>query len=252
MDKFSIKNDKELEIMAEGGRKLGAIKKELASRVKVGVTAEELELLAQKLIKKEGGKPSFMMVPGYSWATCVNINEGLVHGIPKKEIVFKDGDVVSLDMGIFYQGFHTDTSITVAINPEKDVLKFLEAGKRALNRAIETCKAGKYIFDISKAIEETIEEAGYTPIRALVGHGIGKSLHEKPAIPCFVPDGQKFANLRIKKGMALAIEVMYSQGSPDIKIGKDGWTISMADGKISALFEETIGIYSTGSFVLTT
>lgn len=252
MNKISIKSDKELEIMAEGGKKLGMIKKELASRVKAGVTAEEIELLAQKLIKEAGGKPSFMMVPGYSWATCININEGLVHGIPKKEVVFKNGDVVSIDVGIFYKGFHTDTSTTVGVNREKSVEKFLEVGKKALNRAIKTCQPGKHIFDISKIIQETIEAAGYTPIRALVGHGVGKSLHEEPPIPCFIPDKQRFTNPKIESGMALAIEIMYTRGNPEIEIGKDGWTIFMADGKISALFEETVAVHSTGPLVLTT
>ncbi len=251
MNKISIKSDEEMEIMTEGGKKLGAIKKELASKVREGVNALEIELLAQKLIKKEGGKPSFMMVPGYSWATCVNINEGLVHGIPKKEVVFKKGDVVSIDVGMFYRGFHTDTSITIAVEPEKETEKFLEAGKTALRKAIQVCRPGKNIFDISSEIEGTIKKAGYTPIKALVGHGVGRELHEEPAIPCFVPDNPKLINPKIEAGMVLAIEIMYTHGNPDIEIGKDGWTISVADGKISALFEETVAVHSAGPFVLT-
>jgi methionyl aminopeptidase len=257
MKKISIKSENEMRIMAEGGRKLGVIKKELASRVKEGVNALEIENLAQELIKKTGGKPSFMMVPGYSWATCVNVNEGLVHGIPKREIVFKKGDVVSIDVGLFYKGFHTDTSVTVAIEPGKEIVRFLEVGKTALKQAIKVCRSGNYILDISRVIEETIKKAGYTPIRALVGHGVGRELHEEPAIPCFlpaqtgVPDNYKFTNYQIKTGMVLAIEIMYAQGNPDIEIGKDRWTISMADGKISALFEETVAVRSNGSLALT-
>jgi methionyl aminopeptidase len=251
MNKISIKSDKELDIMAEGGKKLGVIKRELASKVKEGVTAEDIELLAQKLIKKAGGKPSFMMVPDYFWATCVNVNEGMVHGIPKKEVVFKKGDVVSIDVGIFYKGFHNDTSITVAIEPEKEIERFLEVGRRALKKAIQVCRPGNYILDISKVVEETIKKAGYTPIRALVGHGVGRELHEAPAIPCFVPDNARFINYKIEKGMVVAIEIMYTHGNPDIEIGRDGWTISMADGKISALFEETIAVRSAGPLVLT-
>ena len=236
--------------MAEGGKKLSKIKKSLKRAVSAGATAGEIEELAVKLIKEEGGKPSFMMVPNYQWATCINVNEGLVHGIPKTEIVFKKGDVVSVDVGFFYKGFHTDTSFSVGLEVDTDTAKFLATGEDALKKAIDTAKVGNYIFDISKAIENTLLACGYRPIRALVGHGVGRRLHEGPQIPCFT-HGRREESPRIVPGMALAIEVMYTKGSGEVEIGSDGWTISMRDGKMAALYEETVAVTSHGPLVLT-
>lgn len=235
--------------MAEGGKKLSKIKKSLKKVVSVGATAGEIEELAVKLIKEEGGKPSFMMVPNYQWATCVNVNEGLVHGIPKPEIVFKKGDVVSVDIGFFYKGFHTDTSFSLGLEAGA-ARKFLASGEDALKKAIDTTKVGNYIFDISKAIEETVLSCGYRPIRALVGHGVGRHLHEGPQIPCFT-NGRREESPRILPGMAFAIEVMYTEGSGEVERGSDGWTISMRDGKMAALYEETVAVTSHGPLILT-
>ncbi|MBI2066313.1 type I methionyl aminopeptidase [Candidatus Woesebacteria bacterium] len=248
-NKIFVKSPGDIQKMAEGGKKLAKIKKSLKRAVCLGATAGEIEELAAHLIKEEGGKPSFMMVPNYQWATCINVNKGLVHGIPKPEIVFKKGDVVSVDVGLFYQGFHTDTSFSLGLEAE-GAKEFLAAGDEALKKAIKTAKAGNYIFDISKAIEETVLAGGYRPIRALVGHGVGRHLHEGPQIPCFT-NGRREESPRIVPGMALAIEVMYTQGSGEVEVGRDGWTISMRDGKISALFEETVAVTSHGPLVLT-
>lgn len=235
--------------MAEGGKKLSKIKKSLKKAVSVGATAGEIEELAVKLIKEEGGKPSFMMVPNYQWATCINVNEGLVHGIPKPEIVFKKGDIVSVDVGFFYKGFHTDTSFSLGLEVDA-AREFLTSGEDALKKAIDTAKVGNYIFDISKAIEDTLLSCGYRPVRALVGHGVGRHLHEGPQIPCFT-NGRREESPRIVAGMALAIEVMYTQGSGEVEIGSDGWTIFMRDGKMAALYEETVAVTSHGPLVLT-
>lgn len=250
MDKIFVKSASDIEIMKQGGKKLGRIKKRLLKAVKVGVRASQIEELAQKLIKEAGGKPSFAMVPGYSWATCINVNEGLVHGIPKEEIVFKKKDVVSVDVGFFYKGFHTDTSFSVGLGVDEATKKFLKTGKSALEKAIAEAKAGNRIYDISKAIEETVKAGGDSPIKALVGHGVGRQLHEGPQIPCFT-QGKREESQEITPGMVLAIEIMYAQGSPEVEIASDGWTISMRDGKIAALYEETVAINSHGHFVLT-
>lgn len=247
---ITIKTDEEIKIMAEGGAKLGRVKNALKAAVSAGVTAEDIEKLAQELIKKEGAEPSFDKVPGYRWATCINVNEGLVHGIPSRGLVFKDHDVVSIDVGIYYKGFHTDTSVTVAINPTDEIKKFLSVGRSALEKAISKVREGNFIFNISEAIEKTIEEGGYTTIKALVGHGVGRELHEDPQIPCFVP-GKIDESPKIKKGMVLAVEVMYAQGSDKVAIAEDGWTIVMRDGKISALFEETVAVTQKGPKILT-
>jgi len=245
-----LKSPEEIQIMAEGGAKLGRVKNALAKAVKSGVSALDIENLAMKLIKDEGAEASFAKVPGYHWATCINVNEGLVHGIPTKEVVFKDGDVVSIDVGVFYKGFHTDTSITVGINLDPFSKKFVNIGYETLQKALKAVKEGNYIFDISKVMEENIEAAGYSTIKALVGHGVGRELHEDPQIPCFVP-GRIEDSPVIKKGMVLAVEVMYAAGSDKVEVSEDGWTIAMRDGKISGLFEETIAVTEKGGQVLT-
>ena len=236
--------------MAEGGAKLGRVKHALAVAVAAGVRASEIEELAVSLIEKEGAECSFKKVPGYHWATCINVNEGLVHGIPASSVIFKRGDLVSIDAGVYYRGFHTDTSISVGIDLSPENRKFLNIGIEALSKALKEVKEGNYIYDISKSIEDTIEGAGYTTIKALVGHGVGRELHEDPQIPCFVP-GNREESLKIEKGMVLAVEVMYAEGSDKVELLQDGWTIAMRDGKISGLFEDTVAVTEEGPNVLT-
>lgn len=247
---IKIKTPQDLKIMAEGGIKLGRVKKALGQAVKAGVTAKEIEELAQKLIKEEGAEPSFTKVPNYYWATCVNVNEGLVHGIPTKETVFRDGDIVKIDVGVYFKGFHTDTSISVGVNPSSENKDFLRIGEETLNKALKAVKPGNHIYDISQVIEENIEKAGYSTIKALVGHGVGRELHEDPQIPCFVP-GPINESPIIKPGMVFAVEVMYAKGSDKVEILKDGWTIAMRDGKISGLFEDSVAVTEAGVKVLT-
>ena len=248
---MNIKTEAEIEVMRQGGEKLARIRESLREKVREGVNAWEVEELAGRLIKKEGAEASFKMIKGYSWATCVNINEGLVHGIPKKDVVFKKGDVVSVDLGIYYNGFHTDTSFTKAINPDAKIANFLQTGKVAIRKAIDSAHPGNFVYDISEAIETPIKKAGFSPIRALVGHGVGRALHEEPQIPCFVP-GVKGSSPKLLAGAVLAIEVMYCLGRPDVVLNNDGWTISTADGKMSALFEDTVAVTNKGPIVLTT
>lgn len=245
-----LKTPDEVKIMAEGGEKLARVKKALAKEVAVGVSSLDIEVLADSLIKKEGAEASFKMVPGYSWATCVNVNRGLVHGMPKKEVVFKKGDLVSIDVGIFFKGFHTDTSVSVGLDLTPENQKFLETGEKALKEAISQVKVGNHVFDISKAIQDVVRSGGYSPIRALVGHGVGRELHEEPQIPCFLP-GRVEDSPKLTPGMVLAIEVMYAMGAPEVVYDEDGWTISTADGKISALFEDTVAVTKEGPKVLT-
>lgn len=247
---IKIKTEDEIMIMAEGGQKLGGIKKKLSKLIAEGVRANEVEELANKLINEAGGKASFKMAPGYRWATCVNVNQGVVHGIPKQRIVFKKGDIVSVDIGLFYKGFHTDTSFTVGVDGDSKTKKFLEVGKEALKKAISKTHAGNRIFDISKIIQDTLEAKAFSPIRVLVGHGVGKDLHEPPQIPCFVT-GEKEESPEIPKGAVLAIEVMYAEGKPDVAVGGDGWTIETKDGKMAGLFEETVAVTGNGPLVLT-
>jgi methionyl aminopeptidase len=247
---IKIKTPEEIQIMVEGGKKLARVKKALAEATKAGVSSMDIENLAARLIKEEGAEGSFNKVPGYSWMTCISVNEGLVHGIPSKDLIFKDGDLVSIDVGLFYKGFHSDTSITVGINLSPENRKFMNIGQMALDKAIKRAVVGNYIYDISEAIESTIEGAGYSVVKALVGHGVGRELHEDPQIPCFVP-GRITDSPKIVPGMVLAIEVMYAAGSDKVEVLEDGWTIAMRDGKMSGLFEESVAIEEKGPRVLT-
>jgi methionyl aminopeptidase len=248
--RIPLKTPAEIKIMAEGGAKLGRVKKALAKAVKAGVRASEIEALANKLIRQEGAEASFKKVPGYSWATCVNVNEGLVHGIPTSDVIFREGDIVSIDVGVYYKGFHTDTSITVGINPSPETKNFLAIGQLALEKALKEVKAGNYVYDISAAIEKIVESAGYSTIKALVGHGVGCELHEEPQIPCFVPGRIEYSSV-IEEGMVFAIEVMYAAGEDAVERLPDGWTIAMRDGKISGLFEDSVAVTEAGILVLT-
>lgn len=250
MNPITIKTKRELEIMKEGGAKLRKVKDAVAKNIKEGVSAYDLEELATDLVNKTGGKPSFKMVPGYHWTTCVNVNEGIVHGIPKKEIIFKKGDVVSVDLGLFYKGYHTDTSLTEAIEPDAKTENLLNVGRKTLKNAVSKACPGNRIYDISLAIEDTVKSGGYNPLKALIGHGVGRELHEEPKIPCYVSESRE-RTPEIKAGMTLAIEVMYTMGNPAISLADDGWTIVMRDGKISALYEETVAVYENGPSVIT-
>ena len=247
---IKIKSPKDIKLMAEGGKILARVKNALEEKVDAGVSAYEIEELASLLIKKEGAEESFKKVPGYHWATCVNVNEGIVHGIPKKDVVFKKGDVVSIDCGVFYKGFHTDTSITKGIDVDDKLMDFIDTGKSALNRAVKKAVPGGRIYDISEAIESTLLNKKLTPIRALVGHGVGRELHEAPAIYCFT-HGKRTDSPEIKEGMVLAIEVMYSFGNGEVGIEEDQWTISTSDGTISGLFEDTVAVTKNGPLILT-
>jgi len=250
MDKMYVKTKKEIEIMEEGGKRLHEIKEELARNIKVGVSAYEIEELADKLIKKSGGVASFKMVPGYKWATCINVNEGIVHGIPKKEVIFKKNDLVSIDCGFYYKGFHTDTSYSLGVEADARIDNFLNIGKKALKNAISEAKVGNFIYDISKATETTLKKGKVNPVKSLVGHGVGRNLHEEPQIPCFTL-GMRNNSVKIENGLTIAIEVMYTLGDSELVILPDRWTIATRDGKISGLFEETIAVTEKGPKVLT-
>ncbi len=251
MDKLTIKNEKEQKVMREGGKKLAFVRNQLLESIAPGVSAWEIEQKAVVIIKQVGGKPSFMMVPGYKWATCVNVNDGVVHGIPKKEVIFAKDDIVSVDVGLYYEGFHTDTSGSVFLGRDKYKKRFLDAGRAAVANGIAAAMPGLHIVDISEAIETTFREAKLSPIKSLTGHGIGRKLHEDPYVPCYVARGARRGSAEIVPGMTLAIEVMYTSGQGEIVLDQDSWTLRTKDGKISALFEETVLVTPNGPFVLT-
>lgn len=248
---IELKTPEEIEIMAEGGEITSWVLKELIKKVEPGTTPIEIEEKAVELIKKKNALPAFKMVEGYHWATCICVNDVVVHGIPGKR-KFLEGDLVGIDLGIFYKGFNTDASWTVGVGRIENKLEvFLETGRLALSESINQARTGNFIGDISLAIEKKVKGSGFSPVLALVGHGVGRRLHEDPQIPCILRKKVEKTPL-IKEGMVLAIEIIYNLGGSDVVYrNNDGWTISTKDGSQSALFEETIAITKKGPRVLT-
>lgn len=235
----------QIEIQKKAGKILAEVMVDLMQFTTEGVTPLEIDDLATKLILKKGGFPGFKKVHGYNYATCISVNETVVHGIPGTKKL-KKGDVVSIDSGVFLDGFHTDITETVCIGqPSDDVKKMLKVGKKAMFKAISKATVGNRVGDISSQIERDVTSSGYAVIRGLIGHGVGKALHEDPEIPGYldVPRGK---TSQIKPNMVLAIEVIYSSGKNDVYLGEDNWTISTRDGSLTAVFERTILVNPSG------
>lgn len=245
--------------MRAGGTKLGQILRNLLELAQPGVSLDYIEDKANELINAAGGSASFKMVKGYRWATCLCVNEVVVHGIPGK-YVLAEGDILTIDVGIFFEGFHTDTAWTKIIQAQNSTSsapafiekeKFLETGKMALQRAIAQARQGNRIGHISQAIQSTIEGAGYSVVKTLVGHGVGTELHEAPQVPGFVR-GQIENTMLLEPGMTIAIEVIYAMGSGSVVYANDdGWTLETKDRSLSAVFEHTVEITTNEPVVLT-
>lgn len=242
-------SDDKITCMREGGKILAAVRDAVVAAVKPGVPFEELEAIAQKELAARGAKPSFAMVPGYHWATCIAKNEECVHGIPKgKRVEF--GDIITIDVGAFYKGFHTDTSITVCAGEcSRRTMKFIEAGRQAVDAAIHATRAGVSVFELSKAMQEVTEGAGYRSVYQLTGHGVGRKLHEDPTIPCYADERSKKDIL--KDGQTIAIEIMYAMGNPKLVLDRDGWTYKTEDRSLSGMHEHTVLVTKNGAEVLT-
>jgi methionyl aminopeptidase len=240
---------RKIEAMREGGKALGAIKTQLQAFVEVNTTFEQIEDKAQELIKEAGMKPSFSTVPGYDWATCVMKNHEVCHGIPKGKKVL-EGDVISIDIGLINNGYHLDTSITFAVGKvSEEIHEFLKVGKKSLKKAINQARIGNSVHDISFAMEKPLKRKSYGVVYQLTGHGVGENLHMEPAIPCVPSKSDR--KIKLREGQTLAIENMYTMGSPVLEEDKDGWTYITVDGSLSGMFEETVLITKNGPEVLT-
>ncbi|MDO8621441.1 MAG: type I methionyl aminopeptidase [Candidatus Levybacteria bacterium] len=265
---INIKTNEEIEIMQLGGEILADVLFKVLEHAKVGVSELELDKLAEELILKAGGEPGFKKVANYNHTICVSTNNVVVHGIPTN-YKFKKGDVVGIDCGVYFKGFHTDAAHTVRVKsfpPQRDpssdgtkfkvqssdgVDRFLETGKKALEKGIEQAKIGNRVGHISKAIQDTVEGKGYSIVRSLVGHGVGRKLHEDPEVPGFLNVPIQRTPL-LKEGMTIAIEVIYNMGKRDVVYANnDGWTIKTKDGSISGLFERTVAITKESPRILT-
>ncbi len=247
---IKARTKEEIAIMTEGGRKLKKILDTLLESVNVGTTGADLDRLAFERIEQEGGKASFTMVPGYKWATCICTNDSIVHGIPD-DVPFKTGDIVGVDVGLYYEGFHTDASWSVIVGKgSKEDVRFLHVGEKALYKGIKEARSGNRVGNISQAIQKEVEAGGYAIVKMLVGHGVGKKLHEEPEIPGFLSRPMEDTP-ELREGYTLAIEVIYSQGSGDVRYDRDGWTIRTKDGRNSGLFEKTIALSGKDAIILT-
>lgn len=234
--------------MARSGAITARTMEEVKTKVRSGITTLELDQIAENKIKQLGGESSFKKVEGYRHSICVSPNDRVVHGIPGNQVL-KEGDVLGIDLGAFYDGFHSDMAETVIVGEDKRSARaFLDIGKKALEEALAQVKTGNRIGDISSTIQERIEGAGYSIVRELVGHGVGRDLHEDPLIP---GRGKRGSGEKIVAGMVLAVEVIYNEGGHQVQLLEDGWTISTVDGSLSGLFERTIAVTKKGSVVLT-
>jgi methionyl aminopeptidase len=243
---ITYKTAEEIEIMKLGGNIAKNALNLALELAKEGVSLIEINDEVDNFISKNKANASFKRVPGYHYATCINVNEGLVHGIPNKYIL-KKGDLVKIDLGVYYQGYNTDTSATKEIGTSTES-KFIKAGIDCVEAAISECIIGNKLGDISNAMQKVIESAGFAVSRSLVGHGIGKELHEDPLIP---PYGKKGTGLLLKEGLVFAIEIIYQKGSHQIKALEDGWTLVTKDGSLAGLHEHTVAITKNGPVVLT-
>ncbi|MCL5433308.1 MAG: type I methionyl aminopeptidase [Patescibacteria group bacterium] len=263
---ITFKTKDEIQKMVEGGKILSKVLTEVLKKVKVGVTELELDAFAEKLIVENGAEPAFKKVKGYKHTLCVSTNDTVVHGVPTN-YKFKVGDVVGIDCGLVYKEFYTDTASTLRVENQKspalpdknqkenekdsEIQKFLKTGEVALGEAIKQAKIGNRIGDISKIIQDVVEGSGYSVVRSLVGHGVGRELHEEPEVPGFL-SGSISKTPELKMGMTIAIEVIYNMGKKDVVYsGDDDWTIKTKDGSLSSTFEHTIAITKNGPRVLT-
>ncbi len=245
---ITIKNPKEIEIMREGGMILAKVLKKVAKHIRVDVTTQELDKLAKELIFRYGGKPSFEGYEGYPAGLCTSVNEEIVHGLPSQRKL-KSGDIIGLDLGVLYKGFYTDAAITVPVGKvSPGVLKLIEVTKKALQIGIEEVMVGNHIGDISAAIGDYAGSQGFGVVRNLVGHGVGKHIHEEPQIPNY---GKPGTGLKLKVGMTLALEPMVNMGGYQAEQAQDGWTFVTKDKSYSAHFEHTVAVTEKGPRILT-
>jgi methionyl aminopeptidase len=219
----------------------------LRERIKPGVTTRELDKIAEETAQKRGAKPAFKGYRGYPYSLCASVNEEVVHGMPSNRVL-KEGDIIGLDFGVYYQGFYGDAAITLPVGRvSEEAARLMRVTERSLYAAIDQACAGNRLGDISAAVQTTAESAGYSVVRDFVGHGIGRNMHEDPQIPNF---GKKGRGIELQTGMVLAIEPMVNAGGYRVRILRDGWTVITEDGSLSAHFEHSVAITDNGPEIL--
>lgn len=244
----TIKSTKEIELMREAGRILAITHEELAKAIRPGISTMDIDRLGEEIIHSYGCIPSFKNYNGYPASVCVSVNDEVVHGIPNKKRILQEGDIVSLDAGVIYKGFHSDAARTHAVGEiSQEAEKLIEVTKQCFFEGIKYAKPGNHLNDISSAIQAYAEKFGYGVVRDLVGHGIGSHLHEDPEVPNFA---RRRKGIRLQAGMTLAVEPMINAGRLDVEWLDDDWTVVTEDGSLSAHYENTILICDDGPEIL--
>ena len=234
----TIKSAREIDLMRDAGKILGTVHNEMRDRIKAGMTSYEIDQIAEKLIRSYNCEPSFLGYQGFPGSVCISINDEVVHGLPEKNKIIQDGDIVSLDMGVIYKGYQSDAARTIAIGEiSEEAKKLIQVTEESFFKGIEKAIAGGHLFDISAAIGDYAESYGYGVVRELVGHGIGTEMHEDPQIPNF---RQRRKGMKLQPGMTLAIEPKINMGRPEVVFLDDDWTVVTDDGSLSAHYENTI------------
>ena len=245
---INIKNNIELNYLRQSGKMLNSVKKTIKKNIEEGITTKELDYIAEKEILNLGGKPGFKGLYGFPGTICSSFNEEIVHGIPSDRKI-KDGDIISIDCGVIYEEFNTDSAFTLGIgNLPVKTSKLIKTTLNSLHLGIKEATPNNHIGDIGHAVESYSTNNGFSVVKEYVGHGIGKNLHEDPQIPNY---GIKSSGPKIIEGMALAIEPMLIEGDEQTKIDNDGWTVKTKDGSMSAHFEDTIIITNSGNEIIT-
>lgn len=247
---IQLKSNREIELMAQGGKILGETLKKLEKAVRPGMSTLELDTVAETFIRShEDATPAFKGLYGFPGSICTSINDEIVHGIPSKKRILREGDIVSVDVGVGYKGFFTDSAITVAVGTvDAKTACLLSVTSRALEAGIAAARVGNHIGDIGAAVQDVVESAGFSVVRDLVGHGIGVEFHEEPQVPNY---GKPKRREKLVPGLTVAIEPMVNVGGPATRTLTDRWTIVTADGSRSAHFEHTVAITDNGPRVLT-
>lgn len=245
---ITLKSKREIELLKEAGHIVYLTHQYLRPHIKAGIKTKELDALAEKFIRSKGATPSFKGYEGFPSTLCISINDEVVHGFPSERIL-QDGDIISIDIGACYKGYHGDSAWTYTVGKVSDDAKYLlEHTEKALYKGIKQAKVGNRIGDIGYAIEKYAKEHNLGVVKELVGHGVGTSVHESPDVPNY---GTKGTGPKIRDGMVIAIEPMLTLGSPDIYIEDNDWTVKTEDSSLSAHFEHTIGVTNEGVIILT-
>lgn len=246
----TIKSPREINVMKEAGKIVALAHQTVKAMVQPGISTYEIDQAVEEVIRKHGATPSFKGYGGFPGSACTSVNEQVVHGIPSKHVVLQEGDIISVDIGAYYKGYHGDSAWTYAVGRiSDDARQLMNVTKASLFKGLEQAKAGNRLSDISHAIQTYAEDHGYSVVREFVGHGLGKELHEDPQIPNFGLPGK---GTLLKPGMTFAIEPMINMGRKEVKVLKDNWTAVTVDGSLSAHYEHSIVITEDKPILLTT